>query len=83
MPAPPIAKTKAIDRATPGISQDPIWGDQDVRMEVDPTASTAEAPSGGDPTGINPERYVASTAIGEGQTSILTSDPLQIAAFPD
>ncbi|KAH9004207.1 MCM2/3/5 family-domain-containing protein [Lactarius hatsudake] len=40
--APPAVKAKAIDHAPPGISQDPIWGgqqDQDVRMELDPTAA--------------------------------------------
>ncbi|KAF8272960.1 ATP dependent DNA helicase [Lactarius quietus] len=42
VPAPPITKAKAIDRATP---------DQDVQMDVDPTASTVEAS-----TGINPDR---------------------------
>ena len=57
VPAPPIVKAKAIDRATPGISQDPIWGDQ---MDVDPAASTIEASPSGDHTGINPDRYVAS-----------------------
>ncbi|KAH9081840.1 MCM2/3/5 family-domain-containing protein [Lactarius deliciosus] len=57
---PPAVKAKAIDHAPPGISQDPIWGvtdgqqDQDVRMELDPTA--AAGVSGEDPARIRPER---------------------------
>ena len=83
VPAPPTAKAKATDRATPGISQDPIWGvidgqqDQDVRMEVDPTASAS-----GDPHGINPDRYVAVALHRIDAGIFLTSDP-QIAAFPN
>ena len=72
VPALPTAKAKAIDRATPGISQDPIWGvqqDQDVRMDVDPAASTV----GGDPAGINPDRYVVYIHTRNGGT-FLTSD---------
>ena len=61
VPAPATVKAKAIDRATPGISQDPIWGaqDQDVQMDLDSTASaTVVGASGGeDPAGIIPERY--------------------------
>ena len=76
VPAPPTAKAKAIDRATPGISQDPIWGvqqDQDVRMDVDPAASTI----GGDPAGINPDRYVVYIHTRNGGT-FLTSDPTRL-----
>ncbi|KAH9178899.1 MCM2/3/5 family-domain-containing protein [Lactarius sanguifluus] len=60
MVVPPAIKAKAIDQVPPGISQDPIWGvtdgqqNQDVRMELDPTAA-AEA-SGEDPARIRPDR---------------------------
>ena len=65
MAAPTIAKAKAIDRATPGISQDPIWGavdaplvDQGVQMDLDPTVAGTSASGGGeDPAGIAPQRY--------------------------
>jgi len=63
VPAPPNAKAKAIDYATPGISQDPIWGvvdgqqDRDVQMDLDPTTSAVLGTSGGeDPAGIIPDR---------------------------
>ncbi|KAI9444971.1 MCM2/3/5 family-domain-containing protein [Lactarius indigo] len=60
VPAPPPAKAKAVDHAPSGISQDPIWGvmdgqqDQDVRMDLDPTA--AAGASGEDSVRIRPDR---------------------------
>ena len=76
MMAVPTTK-KAIDQATPGISQDPIWGAvDDVQMDLDPTesavaAAAAAGGASGDPTAIIPDRYA--TFFLEGVT-VLTSD---------
>jgi len=51
-------KARAVAEGAPrGISQDPIWGravEEDVRMDLDPSAQTVAAPD--DHGGLNPER---------------------------
>jgi len=51
-------KTRTVAEGAPrGISQDPIWGmpvEEDVRMDLDPSAQPVAAPD--DHGGLNPER---------------------------